>query len=111
MFEDSGDDNGPDSPSIEDPLEDLPDLTVDVPEQEGFSGDVDEELLGAFVRVLVAVNVAIFTLSLGAMLAYFRQQFTLGSVLGAIGILSLAYAYYRYRKFMATRSEAGNLED
>ncbi|HET7322935.1 MAG TPA: hypothetical protein VFJ06_01240 [Halococcus sp.] len=58
--------------------------------------DVPPELAQAFWRVVVAVNIGVFAVSLGLMLVYFRGEWQLGGSAVALGIVTLIYGYLRY---------------
>ncbi|AZH24861.1 DUF7322 domain-containing protein [Haloplanus aerogenes] len=79
----------------DDPERDLPrDLTPDIDEE-----DVDPEILETFWRSVVLANIALFGLSLGPMLVYFRGQWLWGGAAIALGAVAGLRVYHHYRAF------------
>jgi hypothetical protein len=91
------DDEWPDEPDEPDPERrwGLPERDLpSVPETA--ETDVDPELFKTFWASVIFANVALFGLSLGAMLIVFRGNWTVGLVLITVGGFALArtWAYY-----------------
>ena len=84
---------------------DEPDLGPDVPEVEIPSVVIPDEsaasteVARAFWIVVLLLNVGIFAVSLGLLLAAFRGQYRIGAALALVGAHALARAYHRYRRF------------
>jgi hypothetical protein len=89
----------PDEPTPEsrwgNPERDLP----RVPEVETEESDVDPHVFKTFWVSVVFANVALFGVSLGAMLWYFRGQALLGGTLVGVGVLAGLRTYASYRAF------------
>jgi hypothetical protein len=77
------------------PERDLPSVPV-APKPETAETDVDPELFKTFWASVIFANLALFGLSLGAMLIGFRGNWTVGLVLVAVGTFALVrtWAYY-----------------
>lgn len=65
--------------------------------------DVSRPTLLAFITVAVLVQAGILGASLGLMLMGFRGQWVVGGVLTIGGVLALALAFVRYRRFRKRR--------
>ncbi|WP_216824792.1 DUF7322 domain-containing protein [Salinigranum rubrum] len=95
----------PDEPNAEsrwgNPERDLP----RIPEVSTDESDVDPHTFKTFWVSVVFTNVAVFGVSLGAMLWYFRGQALLGGVLCLAGVLAGIRTYASYRAFKSTDSE------
>lgn len=96
--------------SISDPTEGLgPEIpSVRIPDASNAGGadsDVPKEVAVTFWGLVVTLNLALFAVSLGLMLAYFRGQLRLGGGLFGLGVLALAYAYYKYRRYLNRNDE------
>jgi hypothetical protein len=79
----------------DDPERDLPRVpTPDVDEE-----DVDPEILETFWRSVILANVALFGLSLGPMLVFFRGQWLWGGAAVALGAVAGLRVYHHYRAF------------
>ncbi|WP_181861595.1 DUF7322 domain-containing protein [Haloplanus salinus] len=78
-----------------DPERDLP----RIPEPAVAEKDVDPEILETFWRSVVLANVALFGLSLGPMLVYFRGWWLWGGGAVALGALAGHRVYQHYRAF------------
>lgn len=61
--------------------------------------DVPPELARAFWSVVIAVNVGLLAVSLGAMFIYFRGQWQLGGSAVVLGIGTLLYGYFKYWRY------------
>jgi hypothetical protein len=70
-----------------------------IPEVETAEADVDPHLFKTFWVSVIFANVALFGVSLGAMLWYFRGQALLGGALVAVGVLAGLRTYATYRTF------------
>lgn len=89
------------SDSVTDPAEHVPEVEApevgvdppEVPEPE----DVPEELRAEFWEIVLAVNVALFALALGAFLVGFNGDLTRGGLSLAVGTLAAGYAFHAYR--------------
>ena len=96
----------PDEPSPEtrwgNPERDLP----RVPEVSTDESDVDPHTFKTFWVSVVFTNAAVFGVSLGAMLWYFRGQALLGGALMFVGILAGLRTYASYRSFRADDGES-----
>jgi hypothetical protein len=97
----------PDEPSPEtrwgNPERDLP----RVPEVSTDESDVDPHTLETFWVSVIFANAALFGVSLGAMLWYFRGQALLGGALVLVGVLAGLRTYASYRAFGADDGESG----
>ncbi|WP_129114992.1 DUF7322 domain-containing protein [Halegenticoccus tardaugens] len=71
--------------------------------------DAASDVSGAFWASVFFVNVGLFGLSLGALLIYFRGQWTLGLALTGGGLLALLRTAQVYHEFR--RSRSGESED
>lgn len=88
------DDPWPEEP--DDPFSDPMDqFDLEVPSTD----DVPKELWRAFWGLVAVFNVAIFALALGPLLVVFRNQVLYGGVITGIGVVSLVYGVYRYRRY------------
>lgn len=86
----------PDEPDPEEKY--APDVpSVSIPDTS--DADVPQELFTAFWGIVVSVNVGLFAASLGLMLVYFRGQWRLGGGVFALGVVTLAYGYLKYRRY------------
>jgi len=89
-------------PASEEPDDPYPDygdpeemFDLEIPDAEG----VSKELFRAFWGLVGVFNVGLLTLSLGALLVVFREQWFVGGALVAVGVVSLAYGVHRYRVY------------
>lgn len=92
----------PDEPDEFDPDSLGPDTpTVENPDYETVSmRDVPTHVAHNFVGAIVMANVALFALSLGAMLVYFRADIEAGGAsifVGTVAVLFLGRYYWRFR--------------
>lgn len=85
----------------DDPENDLP----RIPTPDTDETDVDPEILETFWRSVVLANVALFGISLGPMLIYFRGQWRFGLAAVAIGSIAGFRVYQHYRAFEARHTE------
>jgi len=69
--------------------------SVDVPDE----SDADPELQRQFWLLVVVFNVAVMAVSVGAMLAVFRNQWDTGGSLLVAGAILAAYGYVKYRVY------------
>lgn len=94
----SGGSNNPfpdeyDGPTVDIPQVDAP--SVDVPTASADSVS-DSTLSTLFVFHVLLWNAVLLSLSLGAMLIYFRQDWTNGTRAIAVGVILTAYGIYRW---------------
>ncbi|NHN42585.1 hypothetical protein G9C85_13240 [Halorubellus sp. JP-L1] len=98
----AGDDEGLRDPSdaLQDPADNVP--TPEVPSIEPEAPDapepdeIPEGLRAEFWELVFAANVALFGLSLGAMLVAFDENVPLGALSLLVGALAAAFLLYRY---------------
>jgi hypothetical protein len=104
----------PDEPEEPDPEQrwgspelDLPRVpTVDVPESTpGDDTAVDPEIQRTFWTAVVLANVAVFGVTVGPMLVYFRGRWLVGLGLVGVGLVALARTYTLYREFQAVHDD------
>lgn len=76
-----------------------------VPEVSTGETDVDPDVFKAFWTSVIFANVALFGVSLGAMLWFFRGQALLGGILLFAGVLAGLRTYASYRAFENRDSE------
>jgi hypothetical protein len=84
---------GPDIPSIE-----TNESTAAGSDADEMAADVDEELARGFFSAVLLANIGLFALALGALLAYFRGQYTLGGGAMLVGTVALVRTYWLVRK-------------
>lgn len=99
---DEYDPEGDHEPEEYDPEAELRDPDADgitIPTVSTAEDDVPADLAKTFWIVVVVVNAAILSLSLGALLLWFRGDATVGGSLLAGGVVLLALAVRRYRAF------------
>ena len=98
--------SGPDEPEEFDPdsvgpdVPEAPDVEPDLEESVDLE-NVDDDLMTAFWGAAVFLNVAVAALSIGAMLVYFRGDWTNGGgalVVGAIAAVFAARYYFGYTR-------------
>lgn len=79
----------------------------------GDISEVDDRTFSAFIACVVYTNVALFAVSLGAMLWYFRGLTTWGGGLVVVGLLAAVRTYQQYRAWEQYREkrDAGELDD
>jgi len=102
---DSNEGLGPEIPSVRIP---------DASNAGGTDSDVPKEVAVTFWGLVVTLNLALFAVSLGPMLAYFRGQLRLGGAVFVLGMLGFAYAYYKYQRYLDRNDETdgdGRSED
>ncbi|ESP88391.1 DUF7322 domain-containing protein [Candidatus Halobonum tyrrellensis] len=83
-----------DGPSVPDPADGLADPS-----------SVDSTVSGPFVTAVVYANVALFGVSLGAMLLGFRGQWRWGGAAVLVGLFAAVRTYQTYRSFEAGRAD------
>lgn len=87
-----------------DPERDLPRVpSVDVDES-----DVDPEVQATFWRSVFLANVAVFALTVGPMVAYFRGWWRIGAVAVALGVIMVFRIYQHYRAFQRQHGDEQN---
>lgn len=87
------------------PTVDVPD--VDEPEATLADSDVDPAVIALFWRLVLVSNVALFGLSVGPMVLYFRGDALLGGGLLGVGLLAAGYGSVRYWQFQRERTDDG----
>lgn len=109
---------------LEDPTPEEPsvDAEIDAPETpsppgldteqdlEANIGEVDDDTLSAFVTCAFLTNVALFGVSLGVMLVYFRGSWRWGGGAVVVGTLAGIRAYQQYRDWRRSREERSDDE-
>ena len=78
--------------------------SITIPEVSTPASEVPKEVARPFWTIVLVLNVAIFFVSLGPMLLYFRGDVEIGLSLIAAGLVLFAMAYRRYRRFQQTLS-------
>lgn len=68
-------------------------------------GDVDEETFSAFLASAVLTNIALFAVSLGLMLLYFRGMQQVGGGLVLLGVLAQLRMYQYYREWKKSKRD------
>lgn len=67
--------------------------------------DVDGDTFRAFWGAVVMANVALFGLTVGPMLMFFRGNYTVGGLLFVVGLGSLVRTYTTYRSYQTDESD------
>lgn len=88
--------DGLQNPADDVPRPDVPDTTPDAPDAPS-TDDVPEGLRAEFWELVFAANVALFGLSLGAMLVGFQENVPLGVLSLLVGALASGFLVHRYR--------------
>lgn len=83
-----------DIPTVENPSDSLPDPST-----------VDPQISRSFMSAVLYANVAVFGVSVGAMLIGFRGQWNWGGFAIAVGLLAGVRVYQTYRAFQQWREE------
>ncbi|SEO38969.1 hypothetical protein SAMN04487948_102190 [Halogranum amylolyticum] len=87
-------------------------ITIPEPsEPELSAAAVDSAVTGPFWASVVLVNLAVFALSLGPMLIFFRGEWLIGLGLVGGGTLALARTYHLYRQFKRSTADRGERAD
>lgn len=107
---DEDDDPWPDEPDEFDPEADGPQVDVPegprAPEPPDFSdADIPADVANAFWSVVVLTNVGLLGVSVGLMFVGFQGRLRLGGFLVGVGVLSLLFAYRRYRAYRTRTSD------
>lgn len=93
---------GPDAPSVPDPDHPGEDLAPDVPTASDLDPSaVDPATARMFWWLVVVFNVALFGLSVGPMIGFFRGNWDLALQVFLVGVLAFGYGvikYYRFRR-------------
>jgi hypothetical protein len=101
----------PDEPNPEDrwgdPERELPQTPRAPTVQDPTTNEVSNEVAFAFWSVVLLVNVGLFVVSLGPMLAFFEGRWKLGGGLTAVGVFAFVHAYRRYRRFQREQDGEG----
>ncbi|MFC5970177.1 hypothetical protein ACFPYI_02420 [Halomarina salina] len=104
MLEDD-DDPWPDEPEEFDPDSLAP--SVEVPEAptapEFSDSNVDEDVAQAFWATVVMANVALFGISVGAMIVYFLGDLQTGGMAILVGVVAALFGYRYYAGFQRDR--------
>lgn len=87
-----------------DPERDLP-RVPSAPKPTTREADVDPDVLETFWLSVLLANVAVFGLSLGPMLIFFRGMWLWGGASMALGAVCLLRVYQHYRAFEARRAD------
>ena len=90
-----GDDANPDSHQVDAE----PDNDTEADAEDGLSDaleEIDDDLLNAFIKIVVSIKAGILLISIGLLVIGFREMLALGGGLIAVGCLALARAAYRY---------------
>ncbi|MFC6732133.1 hypothetical protein ACFQH3_10085 [Haladaptatus sp. GCM10025707] len=97
--EEEDSDAWPDEPTEFDPEKDIGPKIPQVQMPKTDMSDVPDDVFRTFWSLVLTFNIALFALSLGAMLMYFRGQFQTGGAVFALGVVSLVYGVAKYRAF------------
>ncbi len=99
--------------SVSDPAEELHDPTERFkqtrPDDEASAGAAASAVKTAFWQLVLALDLGLAALPLGAMFIWFRGNWGLGGPLVAAGVVTLGYAGYRYTA-LRQRLDAGEFE-
>jgi hypothetical protein len=105
----------PDEPDPEDrwpdPERELPSVpsvdapAVGVPRVSTPEADVDPDVRQAFWRAVVLANVGVAGVTVGPLVAYFRDELLIGAGFVAVGALALARTYRTVRAFQASAAD------
>lgn len=79
--------------------------SVDIPEPDASGGGLDSAAVGLFWRLVLVFNVALFGVTVGPMILYFRRELLMGGGLLAVGVLAGVYGVVRYRRFERERND------
>ena len=104
MLEDD-DDPWPDEPEEFDPDSLAPSTTIpEAPEAPEFSGEnAGDDVVQAFWATVIMANVALFGISLGAMIVYFLGDLRTGGAAIVVGLLAALFGYRYYAGFQRDR--------
>lgn len=104
MLEDD-DDPWPDEPEEFDPDSLAPSVTPpEAPDAPEFSGeDVDDDVFRAFWSTVIMANVALFGVSVGAMVVFFLGDLRVGGTAIVVGVLAALFGYRYYAAFQRDR--------
>lgn len=108
---DGDDDPWPDEPDEFDPEAVGPGVDVPeaprTPDPPDFSDvDVPADVANAFWSVVLLSNVGLLGISVGLMFVGFQGRLELGGFLVGVGVLSLLFAYRRYRAYQRSDRDA-----
>jgi hypothetical protein len=81
-------------------------VTISEPSEPDLSDGVDSAISKPFWASVILVNLAVFALSLGPMLIYFRGEWFIGLGLVAGGTLALGRTYRLYQQFKRVSTES-----
>ncbi|WP_181686478.1 DUF7322 domain-containing protein [Halorhabdus salina] len=76
---------------------------VDVPEPDPGEDALDGAVAALFWRLVLVFNVALFGVTVGPMMLYFRGNLRIGGGLLAVGLLFAGYGFARYWAFKRER--------
>jgi hypothetical protein len=91
---------GPETPDVE------PDLEASLPAAE----DIDRELVRAFWGAAVFLNIALAAFALGAMLIYFRGDWSTGISAGGVGVVAALFTLRFYLDFTLNHDDSSEDE-
>ncbi|WP_096390827.1 DUF7322 domain-containing protein [Halopenitus persicus] len=92
----------PDQPSVENYEDRFPEPDAD---DFGLGSDLDPRTYRTFIVCVLLSNAALFCVSLGAMLVYFRGQWSIGLGLAGLGVLAGIRTFQHYRSWQQYRRE------
>ncbi|QHS17132.1 DUF7322 domain-containing protein [Halopenitus persicus] len=92
----------PEQPSVENYEDRFPEPDAD---DFGLGADLDPRTYRTFIICVLLSNVALFCVSLGAMLVYFRGQWSIGLGLAGLGVLAGIRTLQHYRSWQQYRRE------
>ncbi|WP_338727966.1 hypothetical protein [Haladaptatus sp. DJG-WS-42] len=98
-LEEEQSDAWPDEPTEFNPETDIGPKIPSVSTPNSDVSDIPDDVFRTFWSLVLTFNVALFALSLGAMLMYFRGQFQTGGIVFGLGAVSLVYGLVKYRNF------------
>lgn len=81
-------------------------ITIPEPPEPDLSDGVDSAVSKPFWASVILVNFAVFALSLGPMLIYFRGEWLIGLGLVAGGTFALGRTYHLYRQFKRASADS-----
>lgn len=98
----------PDEPDEFDPDSlgpETPDVEPDVDSSFESAADVDEDIFRAFWGAVVFLNVGVAALSVGAMLVYFRGDWSTGGPAIVVGLVAVAFVCRFYLTYLSARGD------
>ncbi|MFC6615044.1 hypothetical protein ACFQAS_08795 [Halopenitus salinus] len=94
-------DLAPKAPSVSNPADRFSEPTGDL----GDPGDLDPRTHRTFVICVLYSNAALFGVSLGVMIWYFRGRLRVGAAVAVLGLLAGIRTYQHYRSWQQYRRE------